>query len=573
MKLAHMLMLRTALSWLQRLLVMALLAVPAVPAHAIDSLPPDNPKYQTIKTIYENVARAFGDGRVPPRLVVIPEGADSDLLVAWSDPGTEGAIGIEAKNTSLQEGYIAIEEKVYDLFTALGDDRESAVAFLLGHELTHYYMRHGWVGDFGNSFASSEMGKKMMKAATYEDVIKRETEADYFGGFYGYLAGYDTLGVAPRALDLLYASYDLPDKLPTYPSRIERKAIAEHAESNLKKMIPVFEAGNRLLLLGKYGEAARLFEHLAHTFPSRELFNNAGVAYALEAIRLFRPGQANFAYPFEFDAETRLTGSISKTKGIADEFAARRTSLLQRAADNFDKAIQRDKGYAVALVNLAAVNSLLGDHDTAVILANRGIEMARRSKENISLANALVTRGIAYAAGTSRERAMVDFAAARNMNNQAAALNLSIFQVDNFEVKPLPGKEIAGEQREAIGGVSARDTFVKDKSVTSFSLLGVDKRQAALNVHARQREDLEDTLIVIAGKLIRVIATKKGYAGTTARGVRIGGLLTEVRRKYGDPARVVTSRQGDYYVYQKGEIIFVADQDGKVTGWLIFALQ
>ena len=558
---------------MQRLLVMTFLVVLAVPSPAMESLPPDHPKYQTIKVIYDNVARAFGDGRVPPRLVVSPESTDSKMVVAWSDPGTEGAIGIEANNSSLQEGYIAIEEKVYDLFTPLGDGRESALAFLLGHELTHYYMRHGWVGDFGNSFASSDMGKKMMKAATYEEIIKRETEADYFGGFYGYLAGYDTLGVASRALDLLYTAYDLPDKLPTYPSRAERKAIAGHAESNLKKMLPVFEAGNRLLLLEKYEEAARLFEHLAHTFPSRELYNNAGVAYALETIRLSKPGQAIFAYPFEFDAETRLRGSKSKPKGMPDEFTARRTLLLQQAADNFDKAIQRDKGYAVAHVNLAAVNTLLGDHDTAVILANRGMELARKGNENTTLANALVVRGISYAAGNNRERAMVDFAAARNMNSREAALNLSILQDDKFEVDTLPGKEIAAEQREAIGGVFARDTFVKDKDVTSFSLQGVNKGQPMLNIHARQRENREDTLIVIDGRLIRVVAAIKGYGGETARGVRIGGTLAEVRQKYGDPARVITARQGVYYLYNKAEIIFAANQDGKISGWMIFAIQ
>lgn len=566
---AHLSIQRT--DWLQRLLLVILLLFHAAPALSTDSLPPDNLKYQKIKTIYENVARAFGDGRVPPRLVVIPEGADSELLVAWSDPGTEGAFGIDAKNASLQEGYIAIEEKVFDLFATLGDDQESALAFLLGHELTHYYMRHGWVGDFGNSFASSDMGKKMIKVANYEEVIKRETEADYFGGFYGYLAGYDTLGVAPRALDLLYSAYDLPDKLPTYPSRVERKAIAERAEANLKKMVPVFEAANRLLLLGKYEEAARLFEHLAHTFPSRELFNNAGVAYALEAIRLFKPGQANFAYPFEFDAETRLMGNKSKTKGMPDEFAARRITLLQRAADSFDKAIQRDKGYAVAYVNLAGVTTLIGDHDTAVILANRGMEMARKGNDNITLANALVARGIAYADGNNRERAMVDFAAARNMNSEAAALNLSILQDNKFEAKSPEGKEIPGERREAIGGVTARDTFVKDKSVTSFSLQGIDKEQPTLNIHSRAREKQEDTLIVIDGRFIHVVATKKGYAGVTARGIKIGGTLAEVRLKYGDPTRVVTSRQGIYYIYQKAEIIFAANQDGKISGWQIFA--
>jgi len=541
-------------------------------AFAVDSLPTDSPKYLKVKSIYDSVARAFGDGRIPPRLIVSPVGAESRNSVAWSDPGTEGAIGMEAGSGPLQAGYIAIEEKVYDLFATLGDDQESALAFLLGHELTHYYMRHGWVGDFGNSFASLDVGRKMIKAASYEEVIKRETEADYFGGFYGHLAGYDTLGVAPKAIELIYASYKLPDKLPNYPSRSERQAIAERAEGNLRKMVPVFEAGNRLLLLEKYDAAARLFEHLTHTFPSREMFNNAGVAYALESLRLFRPGTLWFAYPFEVDAETRLKGKSGRVKGLPDEFAGRRNRLLQRSADSFDKAIQRDRGYAVAYVNLAAVDSLLGDRDNAVSLTNRAMEIARKNNETITLANALVARGIAYAEGGNKERAMVDMAAARNLGNSAAATNLAMLQGEPGQPVPKP-VEIDGGKPETIGGISPRGNFLKDKEVTTFSLKGVGREEPTIAVHSRQGKGWEDMVITVDGKPMHLLATGKGYGEATARGIRIGSSFEEMAAKYGEPARVLSSRQGTYYLYQKAEVVFAVNPEGRVTGWMIYAVQ
>lgn len=552
-------------------LVAALLTRQA--AFAVDSLPADNPKYLKVKGIYDGVARAFGDGRVPPRLIVSPAGAAAKNSVAWSDPGTEGAIGMEAESGPLQAGYIAIEEQVCDLFASLGDDQESGIAFLLGHELTHYYMRHGWVGDFGNSFASLEVGRKMIKAASYEDVIKRETEADYFGGFYGHLAGYDTLGVAPRAIDLIYASYKLPNKLPNYPSKAEREAIAERAEANLRKMVPVFEAGNRLLLLERYGSAARLFEHLAHTFPSREMFNNAGVAYASEAARLFRPGTLKFAYPFEFDAQTRLKAKGVKVKGLPDENAERRTLLLQKGADSFDKAIQRDRNYAAAYVNLAAVDSLTGDRDNAVILTNRAIEMARKTNENTTLANALVARGIAYAEGGNREKAMVDMAAARNLGSSIAAANLSVLEGEGARTVAKAAAETNEEKRESVGGVFPRDNFVKDKEAATFSLKGVDKDEPTIVVHSRQGKGWEDMLIQADGKLIRILATAKGYAEPSARGIKVGNTVEEMNAKYGEPSRVVTSRQGTWYLYLKPEIIFSANAEGRVTGWMAFTVQ
>ena len=554
-------------------LLAAILVLSAGAAFAVESLPTDHPKYRKVKAIYDSVARAFGDGRVPPRLIVSPVGADSRNAVAWSDPGTEGAIGMEAGSGPLQAGYIAIEEKIYDLFSTLGDDQESALAFLLGHELTHYYMRHGWVGDFGNSFASLEVGRKMIKAASYEEVIKRETEADYFGGFYGHLAGYDTLGVAPKAIELIYASYQLPSKLPNYPSRSERQAIAERAEGNLRKMVPVFEAGNRLLLLEKYEAAGRLFEHLAHTFPSREMFNNAGVAYSSEAIRLFRPGTLKFAYPFEFDAQTRLKSKGARMKGLPDEFAERRNRLLQRGADNFDNAIQRDRGYAVAYVNLAAVDTLIGDRDNAVILTNRAMEMARKNNETITLANALVVRGIAYAEGGNKERAMVDMAAARNLGSNAAAANLALLQDEKGQAAPKRAGEVECATGEMLGGISPRDNFIKDKDVTTFSLKGVGKEEPTITVHSRQGKGWEDMIISVDGKLFRLLATGKGYLGNTARGIKVGSSLEEVAVKYGEPARVMTSRQGTYSIYRQGEIIFAVDPQGRVSGWMVYAVQ
>jgi len=546
----------------------AILVVTATAVQAVSSLPPDHPRYLAIKRVYDNIARAFGDGRQPPRLVVSPEGAQPRMIVAWSEMGSGGNLGITGSLGDALEGYIAVEERIFELFDRSEGDLEGALAFIVGHELAHYYLRHGWVGDFGNSFASLDVGKKMQKAASLDEVIRRETEADYFGGFYGYLAGYDTMGSAPQTIDLLYAQYQLPDKVPNYPTRLERKAIAERAGANLRKMIPVFEGANRLLVLGKYQEAARLYDQLASAFPSREMFNNAGVAYALEALRLFRPGTLRFAYPFEFDAETRLRGKGGRAKGI-DRDAERRDRLLHEAADAFDKALQRDREYAVAKVNLAAVNSILGDHDTALVLANQALELAKREGEGLTLANALVARAIAYATGGNPERAQVDFAAARNSGSRLAALNLALAGEKGslpaaVERQPPPGEEI-------IAGFSPRTPFPKDKETTSFTLQGAAGDEPALTLLARKGEGWERTLAVTGRRLVSVVATGRGYAGESVRGIRVGATLASLQEKYGEPARTVPARQATWHIYQKSGIAL--DPAQRVAGWLVFSTE
>ena len=78
----------------------------------------------------------------------------------------------------------------HDLCRAQGPDSLAALAALLGHELAHYYEDHGWIGDFGNGFADLEVAQSLKRQKrSPEKVVEIETQADYFGGFYGYVAG------------------------------------------------------------------------------------------------------------------------------------------------------------------------------------------------------------------------------------------------------------------------------------------------------------------------------------------------------------------------------------------------
>ncbi|HEY6872244.1 MAG TPA: hypothetical protein VI298_05885 [Geobacteraceae bacterium] len=537
------------------------------PARAVESLPPGNAKYRAIKTIFDNIARAFGDGSIPPKLIVRPVTARGGMQVAYYYPGTEGTL---TADDQLEESYIAIDEKVYDLLATLGSDRENGLAVLLAHEMAHYYRQHGWVGEFGNAFADTEMGKKMQKTASAEEVIKIETEADYYGGFYGYLAGYNTLGLAPRVIDIIYRAYDLPDKLDRYPSRAERKAIAARTEANLRRMCVIFDAGNRLLLLKKYEEAARLFDYIGRSFPSREIFNNAGVARAMAALRLFDPHEVPFAYPFEFDAETRLRGATVLTKGNSENTAEHRNALLRKAVEDFTRAIDRDGNYAAACVNLAAAYDLLGERALAVQHANRGLELAERHGEQVTAADALIVRGIAAARNNEKGSALADFTAARKAAEVPADFNAAVVQDKARAFAKATGKEIVSAHEETIGTVSPDDARAMEPPDVNFSLRDAAGNQPPVKVSARQQPDWEGMLIEIGNSRLRLLATPRHYRGESGRGIRIGSSLADVIARYGEPTRVVSARQGAYHVYGKNEIIFAIAPDKTVSGWLIY---
>lgn len=553
--------------------VWALLGQLNAPAYAdLTSLPEDNATYRRVREVYLSIAQAFGEGRQPPRLVVTPKGALMGNIVAWSNAGSEVGIGVESSDNTLSEGFIAIEERTVELLDNFGPDRFDALAFLLGHELTHYYMRHGWVGDFGNAFAEKDMGRKMIKAAAYEDIIKRETEADYFGGFYSFLAGYDSLRVAPRVLDTLYATYQLPEKLPNYPSRAERKAISERALANLGKMTPLFDAGTRLVILGRYEEAGRLFNYLAQNFPSREIYNDAGIAYALEAMRLFRPGAVRFQYPFELDADTRLRGRAAQTRALFDPNAPKRNQLLRKALENFEMASQRDRRYPTSLVNAAAIQSLLGDQDTAILTARSALNLARQQNERQTAAHAQIVSGIAWALSSETEKARKDFAAVSD-SSDLAGKNLAILQgeVPQAPSGPPEAKDADPSHQENISGITPCEKFVIDEWFSSVTLNPSEKEQQKICIHTKRGQNNEVTVISLEGRLIKMVATAKKYPGSTRQGIRIGSSRAEVVAKYGSTDRVLLSRQGEYLVFPSLGLVVAVDANKVVTGWLLYA--
>jgi tetratricopeptide (TPR) repeat protein len=541
---------------------------------ALESLPEEHPVYRQVQAVYERLLPAFGEGRMAPRLLVIPRGTRPREAVASSAGGNEGSLAFEAGSGLLSEGYVAIEERTVEALSSLGRERDDALAFLLSHELAHVFLRHGWAEDFGNSFARTDMGRKMIKAATFDEVIRREAEADHFGGFYGYLAGYDTLGVAPRALERIYASFGLPDQLPNYPTKTERIAIARRQMESLAKLVPVYTAANRLLILGRYGEAGRLFAHLARLFPGREMFNNAGVSLSLEAVRLLPPDTLPFVYPFEFDAESRLQnhGQSTPRSGQEDDQTTRRVRLLRRAVALYGQSARMDDRYATARVNAAAARSLLGEQDQAIMQAEAALALARDENERLTASHALVVRGIALARTGDTRRARSDLEAARAVVPELAAANIAALEGKGTPLQAVQTSDTTG-QVETIAGYPALKALAGAADQVSFSLSPAEKTDPALAIHSWRGTEWECILIALGERRIGTLATGHAYQGASARGVRIGSPLSSLGQLYGTADRIVPSRQGSYYIYNAAGIAFEVGSLGKVCGWFLFALR
>ena len=523
--------------------------------YAQQSLPLEHPKYRTVKRVFDDLVRAIGDGRTKPALYMQPLHSRARMKVAWFEP---------------RKTAIGIEERVYDLCVTLGADSLNALASLMGHELAHYYKDHGWVGEFGSGFADLDVGQTL-KGLRRDPakLVEFETEADYFGGFFGYVAGYNTLDVAPRVLDTVYEAYNISANLRGYPSLGDRKAIAERSRERLAEMIPVFDAGNALLILKQYREAAQCFDYIARTFPSREILNNAGVARALEALTLSDPSEIRFAYPLELDASTRLSqGEGARGEGDKEH----RTQLLQEALEAFEKAKARDPNYATAYVNIACVYDLKGEHEMAAVFAGKGAKLAKKNEEMQSLANAMIARGIAQANGdpADEDAAREDFEAAQKGNAALAGINLGNLSGGMGYTRA--GEEKPPSRRESIGEVRAGNTDVLDPPDATVEMAGAGN-QSDVVVYAKQTDAWQGIYVETENRGISLVLTPPGYSEKSEHGIKIGSSLKDVKKKYGEPARLVPARQGNYHVYQKAKIAFLTDGDDRVTGWMIFAVE
>jgi tetratricopeptide (TPR) repeat protein len=516
--------------------------------------------------VYVAVARMYGEGRPPPRLLVVPSD-DSSGGIAEQFRGTEGLVGTGSRH---EEGYIAVSEKAYDLLAAgSSDDSGAGLAFVLGHELAHYYMRHGWVGNFGNAFTGSRVGMELARALPPEQVTAFEVQADYLGGIYSYLAGYDSLEAAPHTLDLLYRGFGIPAAGKQRPTLAERKEIASFARKELDRLIPAFEAATVLMLLGNYDDAARLYDYLAKAAPSREFSGNAGVARIHQAMGLFGSTDIRYVFPVEIDVETRLRRARSKALTFQPNPVEQRTALLEVAVENLEQAVALAPEYATAHVNLAAALALLGRTDDALEHADKARRLAKRDDDQLTLANALIMRGIIRAGAGDDAGAREEFSVARAGNQRLASLNLALLAGEKM---PAPREGHTPELPETIAGVAPESLLRPARSPgNDFVLRGFDNSRLSVRTFGQENRTWRGMLIEqgSSGKLA-LLRAGLSYEGQTALGVVRGADSAELRRAYGEPDRSFAARQGSFVAYDRQHIIFIMDRSDAVTSWILF---
>ncbi|MCU0355461.1 MAG: M48 family metalloprotease [Cytophagales bacterium] len=497
---------------------------------AAQTLPTTHYKYNVAQAVMSDVAAAFGNNRPRPELAVLSKKSPKRVIARYVN------------------GRIEMDELLYDLCRTFGADSAAALACVLGHELAHHYRNH----------IGSESFSAMLSQNPAENSKTHEAEADYYGVFYGFVAGYDTYSVIAPLYKRIYQAYRLPDNAAGYPSEDERIRIARQKADETKPLAQVLETGKVLFLKGDYPSAARCFRHVLDQFPAREIYNNLGVCYLSQAAYLFTDRDMPFAFPFELDPTNRLLGG--QGRGLTDTDAARRTDLLEKAEVCFRQALALDNAYAPVYVNLSVVQVMQGVPSAAVGTIDL---LARQTGDGLP-PNAYLMRGIALVKNQQMSVADRDFTQAARLGAFRADYNLQLYRRLNRsvwdEVAEWIHSYLAPAQKAAKPLPSLQPKWDNNALKNTVSLT----RLAApdpVYLHQNTTENAAWTRVETATQEVSVMRTLP-----SAKQPWIGSRISDWLGKFRAPDALFVADRVSYYVYRQSRLLLEV-KNQRITAW------
>ncbi|MES2800048.1 MAG: hypothetical protein V4638_08525 [Bacteroidota bacterium] len=464
---------------------------------------------------------------------------------------------------------IGFEEKAFDVCATLGARRDDAIAYILGHELTHHTMKHHWGKQFASSY-NVNVGKTI-RGIDNESIIRFEAQADERGGILCFLAGYKSAGITDKLLPALYTAYAFQEN-PKYPSIAERIAISQQQDSIVQTYVKVFEAANFAMIMKEYPVAVSGYEFLiGKGFHSREIYNNLGVLYYLQASEMAGEKEMKFIYPVEIDLQSCI--NRGGTKG----FGADAQLLFEQAIEKFDQAYRFDNTYSTALLNKGCVFSVLGNYDEARVALNNADILAKKEGLLSVRNNTKLARSIVEMLDPEGDKLL-----GKNYIDELLALNHDYAIINKQIIDGKDWSEIAftkplgwtGDNEAAAGSTARQPREIVDgitdySNATATLVQAIQFSKSRLDAYTRDAS----VIYVVPFKQEDLIfhATSDNYTGKSAKGMQIGSTDKELIDAYGTPTVILSSRQGWIYNYPNNKMMVFISADKKIEKWVVYS--
>lgn len=310
-----------------------------------------NKEEPQIRKVFNQLVLAYGSSKTAPELVVTKQKQDRPAFYKFD-----------------KKPIVTIDTYLFTICRSFGKDSLNALSVVIGHELAHYYNEHSFCTDFAFAIRNkNEAFSKKVKLIDKNQKIIYETQADDKGLFYAAIAGYEPFEVQPKLLDAIYNQYQLKDT-DGYPTKVQRKEIAKNALLKAKRLYETFTLGLKYIQEKNYDKAIEAFNTVNNDFPSRENYNNLGVAKTRQAIELkeLSKGEVDMPKRFQYPLEVDNTSRLKKASTRSSTDGEKMRNLLNDAQKDFEEAIRLDPSYSIGFINLACVYDLLGKHISAI---------------------------------------------------------------------------------------------------------------------------------------------------------------------------------------------------------------
>lgn len=323
----------------------------------------EQPLVTRAKAVFKRVA-AVADKRAhrPPRLLITPIASEP-----WAASLGDGTILLNRHG---------LERCYQNVDNPTGDSR---LAFVIGHELAHLVNDDFWhweslnvIRQFGGGErAEKEVAALIRQAGGYvktdqgnSSLKSKELHADKYGLLYAAMAGYDPQKiVADRQTNFFFAWTGQTIQTAAYkdkqhPAPIQRAEFLLAEMEKVKNQIVLFDTGVRLFQIGRYAYAACFFESFREHFPSREVYNNIGLAYFQSAMQYLAKCDPDKALRFKLatllDIETRASEYVRTGPATECRFLKYYKTNMRKAIRNFTQAKDKDPYYLLAYINLSS---------------------------------------------------------------------------------------------------------------------------------------------------------------------------------------------------------------------------
>lgn len=316
-----------------------------------------NKEEPQIRKVFNQIVLAYGSSKTAPELVVTKQKQDRPAFYKFD-----------------KKPIVTIDNYLFIICRSFGKDSLNALSVVIGHELAHYYNEHSFCTDFAFAIRNkNEVFSKKVKLIDKNQKIIYETQADDKGLFYAAIAGYEPFEVQPKLLDAIYTQYQLKDT-DGYPTKVQRKEIAKNALLKAKRLFETFTLGLKYMQEKNYDKAIEAFNTVNNDFPSRENYNDLGVAKTRKALDLKEPNAIEkasperFLYPLEIENKSRLNIEITRSFDDNSEVIEQ---LLKDAQNDFQEAIRLDPNFTKGYINLSCVLDLLEDSIGAISIITK----------------------------------------------------------------------------------------------------------------------------------------------------------------------------------------------------------